>query len=512
MPNKIVLLTLITFLSIGYGQEICNNGIDDDGDSLIDYLDTVDCNCNIPEVDFIPNFLPNTSFELYSELPNSFSDMHFCNDWFQATNATSDYHHSDGFNFGLPINPPPYGKGYVGFFVYEDWLEYVGACLNAPLVAGTSYTFKCKIAAYPLLYGELIHSATGNMSNTSIDITIYGHPSCYTFPIPTVQSPPEGDPGWVELGQVNYIPQPFWSDLEIVFTPAININSIIFGPPQYADLPLNFEGSFMASGSGPTSPYFFMDFEALSTTANFNHYNMQVSSVCNNLIATSTNGSSNFFWDNGVVNDTLMINNPGEYIVTAVDTNGCMDVDTIIVNDLFNPVLPSSCSTNPATIFLNSNHTITSFNWDFPTGSTGNTTIINPVVTFSQPDTNYFSVIVSNSLGCIDTINGAINILQLDDFTVPNVLMHSSNNGNNFFDFNSIVPGMNECMSHEFYIYNRWGAEVFHASNNKNNPDTICNSCFKGKSKTGAYLSAGTYFYVFDLEGKIFKGFIEVFD
>ena len=86
------LIIFIAIFSTVYGQEICNNGIDDDLDGFIDGFDSIDCPCGIEEFN-----LPNASFEDQSCCPNSFSKMHCVNDWRQASNTTSDYYNLCGF-------------------------------------------------------------------------------------------------------------------------------------------------------------------------------------------------------------------------------------------------------------------------------------------------------------------------------------------------------------------------------------------------------------------------------
>lgn len=46
MSKFTILICIVLLPIIGFSQEICNNGIDDDGDGLIDFNDTQDCNCS----------------------------------------------------------------------------------------------------------------------------------------------------------------------------------------------------------------------------------------------------------------------------------------------------------------------------------------------------------------------------------------------------------------------------------------------------------------------------------
>ncbi|MEN8794912.1 MAG: hypothetical protein ABF294_10740 [Flavobacteriales bacterium] len=44
--KEFLILILILFSGFSFSQEICDNGIDDDGDGLIGLNDTLDCRCN----------------------------------------------------------------------------------------------------------------------------------------------------------------------------------------------------------------------------------------------------------------------------------------------------------------------------------------------------------------------------------------------------------------------------------------------------------------------------------
>lgn len=69
--KSIILLFLILLPLIGISQEICTNSIDDDGDGLIDFNDTIDCNCNFTfQVNNIYNQIctPLRTFSAYTEI------------------------------------------------------------------------------------------------------------------------------------------------------------------------------------------------------------------------------------------------------------------------------------------------------------------------------------------------------------------------------------------------------------------------------------------------------------
>jgi hypothetical protein len=120
MKRLILFLLLIINFNL-YSQEICNNGIDDDLDGLIDLQDTTDCFCELSQPDSsISSLIPNPSFDQRSCCPSAASQLNCVNNWIQASGATSDYFNSCGLlavgTFPPPPTPLPNGTGYVGFF------------------------------------------------------------------------------------------------------------------------------------------------------------------------------------------------------------------------------------------------------------------------------------------------------------------------------------------------------------------------------------------------------------
>lgn len=235
MKSRLILFLILLLSFFSYSQENCSNGIDDDGDGLID-LNDPDCTCN--QLVNIPSLIPNPSFELYDYCPSSFSQMDAAQTWIQATDATSDYYNSNTqCNFVISpisdngLNNFPDGTGIVGALYIDIWKEYVGAKLLSPMLAGTTYNLKLNIAALTI-------NATGGNPNYSVsnykptNVTIYGCADGNNLPVITTASPDTIDPTWVVLGQASYTPISAWGDLTIQFTPLVNIGAIMIGPEQ----------------------------------------------------------------------------------------------------------------------------------------------------------------------------------------------------------------------------------------------------------------------------------------
>jgi hypothetical protein len=121
MLKSILTFVFLSMLSLSvFSQEICDNGIDDDGDNLIDLNDTTDCACTgLGGTANVTSYIPNSDFEQTDCCPSSFSQLSCATGWSQATDPTSDYMNTCNF---MPtgvtspaLNPNGGGAGFVGF-------------------------------------------------------------------------------------------------------------------------------------------------------------------------------------------------------------------------------------------------------------------------------------------------------------------------------------------------------------------------------------------------------------
>lgn len=219
------LLHSVLFLfiaTLGFSQEICDNGIDDDLDGLIDLQDTTDCYCEVATPDtVVTSLIPNPSFENRTCCPSTLSQLTCANSWIQASVATSDYFNTCGVTniggFQVPSLPlPGGGAGYVGFYSSLNWEENVGACLTGPMLAGTSYTLS-------------IHLAWGRFDSL-FNFRLYGTPNCTDLPW-TTNTCPIGSGSWVQLA-AQAVPlrnNGDWTQIYVTFTPTVNINAVSIG-------------------------------------------------------------------------------------------------------------------------------------------------------------------------------------------------------------------------------------------------------------------------------------------
>jgi gliding motility-associated-like protein len=273
MKRKLFLAIFLLIVSFARSQENCSNGIDDDGDGLIDLNDS-DCSCNNAVV---PSILPNPSFETHSDCPSSPSQLNFAIPWVQATDATTDY-----FNCGYVFDSITSaglenftdGSGAVGA-IYEDvWNEYVGAALPVPLPTDTDYQLSFDIAS---LLVDGMGSTVFGMDVSSLEpvsVTLYGNPNVVNMPVPTTQSPDLYDPSWVILGSVNYNPLTAWQQVTLLFHSNFEINSIMLGAPPV--LPESYKVDNLAG----INPYFLYDNLILNTESAFDVNITQSGNFC----------------------------------------------------------------------------------------------------------------------------------------------------------------------------------------------------------------------------------------
>ena len=345
-----VLLFLFTSV-VCFSQEICDNGIDDDGDGLIDLNDN-DCSC--PN-NTNSNIISNYNFEQINFCPNDFAQFNAVSNWFLPSSATSDYINSCGF---VPISaidaeiyplPASNGNGVAGILVSQNYKEFIAICTNIPLIAGITYQMNLDISSSTSGRFPTTQPSVGMVCNDGVlnagklDITLYGKTNCATnTPLNTNSFPP----GWQPLGSATYLPSKNWNQLTIVFTPTVNINSIMIGSPY--NLPNTYVSEYDYRSC---FPYFYLDNIILDQVNNLGIYINSSGSFCNNtlvlnaVIDSSITNSYFFQWYKdgiaivGETSNILNINynstNIGNYQVKINNSNSCKispnyNVDSII--------------------------------------------------------------------------------------------------------------------------------------------------------------------------------------
>ncbi|RFC53759.1 PKD domain-containing protein [Brumimicrobium aurantiacum] len=414
--------TLLFFISFTFSflnaQEICDNGIDDDGNGLIDLNDQV-CNCNgfnYPQT--VPSLIPNPSFEDYSTCPTGISQMNRADNWVQATNATSDY-------FNCSFVAPPLtggvvvaadGTGFVGTIVRDTWKECVGTCLISPLQAGETYLLSLYIA----FGSRAFFTGACNTSYGDLDITIYGSANCGSLPLSTYDCPTSVSTNWVALGSETYTNSINWEVLTIEFTPTFDVHEIIIGPP--CNLPSGYTG-------GVCVPYFFYDDLTLATINDFNSLELSRSgSFCTgdlslSATADSTGGTWQWYYDGiallGETSSTLDVtalgNGPGKYTAKYTKGTDC-ETEYIILDPPQMPIPDfhfSDVCLGETMVFSDSSEIDTSGgvfidSWRWSIDTLDNSISQDTSYHFTDPGTYDIQLFVEGNNSCKDSITQSV--------------------------------------------------------------------------------------------------------
>ena len=317
----IILMSLTPGILIG--QEICDNGIDDDGDGLIDLNDD-DCIC----LSFIESSLiPNPSFEEKTCCPTANEMLHCAVGWIQASAPTTDYVHTCGGYLGntnIPARAPlpfPDGDGGVGFrdgqtFVGPNYKEYVGACLQREMTIGKTYRLDFFVGFQNNVQGS-----------NNLKLGIFGSNDCRYLPFGGGSSQigcPVNTGRYKQLAEIDVSGNNGWTNVVVDFTADDAYEVIVLGP---------------GCGANPNyrqDPYFFIDRLALEEIGKFGVPLDSIDgSICQNdlVIAVSNDTGRTYQWyKDGIalVGETMhrlvLQNGPnveGVYIVTITSSEGC---------------------------------------------------------------------------------------------------------------------------------------------------------------------------------------------
>ncbi|MEM9546124.1 MAG: gliding motility-associated C-terminal domain-containing protein [Bacteroidota bacterium] len=334
------------------GQEICDNGIDDDGDGFIDLNDD-DCECTA----LLPSSLiPNPSFEERTCCPTMNARLDCAIGWIQASAPTTDYVHTCGNYLGntnIPAFAPlpfPDGQGAVGFRdgqkdVGDSYKEYVGACLAKTMEVGESYRLDFFVGFRDDVIG-----------NKNVDIAIFGAVDCSRLPFGNGSISigcPANTGFYDEIDNQSVSGSNEWVNISFEFTPLKPYNVIVIGPrcegnPNYIH-----------------DPYFYLDGLTLAESGEFGIPIDNIEgSICNDDLVLSIIEESDqtYQWYKdgialpGETNASLNLTNSqgveGNYLVTIEFLDGCISSQSYTVR------VPPYYASQEVTICENEEHII----------------------------------------------------------------------------------------------------------------------------------------------------------
>ena len=192
------VLGVLCLSLLATAQEICDNGIDDDGNGLVDLNDTLACPCTLlpPPV----NIISNGSFEEHNCCPESPGLMQgnyidCATDWTDyQVSASADYYDPCGFFPPMIPQPVPDGNAVAGIVVHTGpggaSYQYLTQCLASPLVAGQTYELGFNLAAVRMQFGFI---GTLPINFGPLQMALYGLDTCPPLPY-TMYDPVWGSP------------------------------------------------------------------------------------------------------------------------------------------------------------------------------------------------------------------------------------------------------------------------------------------------------------------------------
>lgn len=426
---KVVLALLCTPLLLA-AQEICDNGIDDDGNGLIDLNDTLACPCEL----LLPsdNLISNGSFEDHTCCPGDnlswpIVSVDCADNWANyMVSSTSDYYGCGYLPSAIP-QPLPDGGGMAGFGASINWsgtssqYEFLVQCLATPLITGQTYQLSLHMAAARTSTAPAINVGLNlPVDFGPIDMVIYGVDTCpsspyvgygglnpFGQPMPAPANICPTDLGWVELGRTTYTPANAWEEVEFAFEPSFDVAAILFGPacPIPSDY-ISYQTSW---------PYFFVDDMSLVAA------DLAVTSTghpcTNDLVLTATpyddppNAYQWYLDGVAVVGQTGPLLNAsalglgaGVYTMRMIRPNGsCLMVEKEITVEYPEPLVGATPISGCVPLVVQfSNETDPALSgtllWDLGDGSTNGTNAFNH--TYTQAGTYDVRLTVTSAQGC----------------------------------------------------------------------------------------------------------------
>ncbi len=179
------------------------------------------------------------------------------------------------------------------------------------------------------------------------------------------------------------------------------------------------------------------------------------------LLSADINGATNnkysIRWNNYALNDSMIYAKGGNYMVYVTDSCGRSDSDMVAISSL---VFVSSFLYDYQTDTVVNFHSTSADSvlfWDFGDNSITSTEK-NPIHTYSDSGTYAVSLVVLNSMGCIDTIIEYVHVEIKDPFNffIPNTFTPDGDGLNDYF----IARG-EFIKTFEMRIYDRWGSDIY---------------------------------------------------
>lgn len=393
--KRLFSLFLLLFVSHQLvAQEICDNGIDDDTNGLVDLNDPA-CVCSGfgNTITSAVNYIPNPSFEDFTCCPSGYSQFNCLNTWTQGSSPTTDYWNMCGSTGStadeLPEFPIPNGNGFVGFINMAGWQEYLSVCLDQPLSSDTIY--------------ELSFYLGHSVNSPELELAVFGTPNCNDIPF-SGNDCPDGLGDWVQIGSTMVGDSAGWVQYSITLTPTTIMRGIAIGA--------------VCSSGGSRAYYYLDDLNISILEPNYPINVVSTGLYCNHdAILESSIDTSGGAWQwylEGVAllsenDDSLNISANGYalgiYSSTYTIGGGCQVAEHILTPpDTVNAdFLTDSVCLGELSHFIDLSSSDSLGSWDWSFGDGGTSDLQNPVYVYPHYGTYEVIFKPTSPTGCTDT-------------------------------------------------------------------------------------------------------------
>jgi gliding motility-associated-like protein len=483
MKILIIFIYLVLFvIGNSFSQENCSNGIDDDGDNLVDLQDPL-CQCRFSVT---ANLLRNASFESFDHCPTYFynNDSHVIDHWQYGTytnvneavyyhNFNCSYDSAQVMLFQAPNLPLPDGNAFIaikqqlppGSIVAEKDIAkvYISQCLEQPLTGGEQYTFSFNAGRF-----QSNDDRDFIYKNEPFTVAIFGHPDCSAIPFGTTNSAangcPANYPGWVLLGKTVVHSKGDWVQGKISFIAPPGIQAVTIGPDcsiPKSDIHLTDSTTLL-----DYYVYYLDDLHLLPTKDyHFPHIAGNINGLCETsdvLTAPGITGAESHQW---YKNDIAIAGAIGkQYSVPVNEAEGIYNVRIVVPGSclLSEPFVVSASSIAalniPADTILCTGDTLLMAAPLDGISYTINGSIAASIKIFKAGN---YKIIAGDINGCTKEFNVSVVDRNCTIF-IPRSFTPNGDGLNDIFR----IPQAGMIQLKEFAVYNRWGLKIFTTSEN----------------------------------------------
>lgn len=184
-----------------------------------------------------------------------------------------------------------------------------------------------------------------------------------------------------------------------------------------------------------------------------------------------------YYWEHSGETDSAVVVSPGvstDYIVSVTDGCNTYTAEGYPHVEVVKPTADfsflSSIQVEGLPVYFENNST-GGVTWEWDLGNGSYSTLFSPGTIYDPAGTYTVTLIVTNEMGCIDSISKPMTILKEYWFYAPNAFTPDGNQFNNSYSVSVIGA-----QDFDFKIFNRWGELIFEASD----PEFIWDGTYNG--------------------------------